>query len=230
MEILLLFLGLIDRLIAIPLACIFAKLDYINLLKKLELGVFFFCWRQSLQAESEGLPIAQYLKQQAQSEYGHAQYFCNLEGVKLKLSASDLFDRENKKAYSWSVINWDALESYRVDGISTKYLSSRIFFSNKLASDFDWKNKLAFMLVLENFQSAFYEEMTGHCKPQHYDGLIHIADEETQHAGILEHCLSLVTKDKYCLLLLKWHLRKYLVLLLVPIDLLILFIKHEQRR
>jgi hypothetical protein len=230
MEILLLFLGLIDRLITIPLACLFAKLDYINLLKKLELGVFFFCWRQSLLAESEGLPIAFYLKQQAMGEYGHAQYFCNLEGVKLKLSASDLFDREKKKAYSWGRVDWDTLESYQADGLSTKYLSTRVFFGNKLASDFDWFDKLAFMAVLESFQSAFYEEMLGHCKPQHHDGFQAIAEEELGHVGILEHCLSLLPKNKFYSLLLKWHLRKYLALLFVPIDLLILSINYEQRR
>ncbi|QLE47930.1 hypothetical protein FD724_07240 [Nostoc sp. C057] len=125
---------MIDNLIALILARIITLFpNYLSLLKKLEIGVFFFCWRCYLEAKN--LPgyygrLDENLKEQALSEYSHAQVFCQLTGSKLNMSGAGLMNREEKQAFNWGCVNWDSsLESYQVDGMSTRYLSAKIFLA-----------------------------------------------------------------------------------------------------
>jgi hypothetical protein len=211
------FLDFLDYLICIPLAYFFSKLPMSSLLKKLEMGVFFFCWRQAVLAEDEGQPFAIYLRQQAESEHSHAHFFSHLEGGNLKLDTDDFFNRE-PRALSWATVNWDENEVYQVDGISTKFIASKIFFMGREANSFSWQDKLAFMVVLERFQTIFYQSLIKYFPEEVQFQIEDIASSEELHSLFLESGLIQVNRKSF-VFLMKWQLRKYLALLALPIDL-----------
>ncbi|HYX14760.1 MAG TPA: hypothetical protein VE944_10405 [Nostoc sp.] len=213
-----------DNLIALILARIITLFpNYLSLLKKLEIGVFFFCWRCYLEARS--LPayygrLDENLKEQAVSEYNHAQVFCQLTGSKLNMSGAGLMSREEKQAWEWSFVKWDSSnESYQVDGMSTRYLSARIFFGFRTANSYDWCDRLAFMCVLEDFQHCFYKQLAFFVPPEVQEKLLPIIEDELTHAINLHACLWLIAGVKRSShLLLIWQIRKYLALICIPVD------------
>ncbi|MBD2771184.1 hypothetical protein [Iningainema tapete] len=211
-----------DELICLVLAWVFSKLpNRLSLLKKLEVGVFFFCWRQALQAQAEGnSTLNLILKEQAESEYHHAQAFCTLTGSKLELSADKLFNRESKNAQIWSTVNWDASESFQADGLSRKYYSAKAFFGGHQARDFSWENKLAFMTVLESFQACFYRKLLQFLPLKVGRSLLAICNEEANHSITLRMALAKMTDSSTATKLMrKWKQRLYLGLLILPLDL-----------
>ncbi|BBD69538.1 hypothetical protein NIES4072_31290 [Nostoc commune NIES-4072] len=215
---------IIDNLIALILARIITLFpNYLSLLKKLEIGVFFFCWRCYLEARN--LPghygrLDENLKEQALSEYNHAQVFCKLTGSKLNMSGAGLMKREEKQAFSWSFVEWDSSnESYQVDGMSTRYLSAKIFFGFRTANSYNWENRIAFMCALEDFQHCFYQQLVRFVPPEVQEKLAPIIEDELTHAINLNASLWLIAGVKRSsYLLLIWQIRKYLALICVPVD------------
>lgn len=212
-----------DEILVTALAWAFSKLpNRLVLLKRLELGVFFFCWREAIAAiESGDTKLGGILYAQAESEFHHAQSFAALTGGKLEISANGLFDREYKEAFKWSQVEWDSSESFRADGISRKYLSARIFFKGQTANSFMWQDKLAFMAILETFQAHFYKKLLRFLPPHEATPLISICGEEEDHSLELRSVLTeragiFSAAD----LMLKWKRQLYLGLLFTPIDLI----------
>ncbi len=214
----------IDTILAWALARTITLLpNYLSLLKKLEIGVFFFCWRCC--RESSDSELHELLKKQAISEYDHAQIFSQLTGGKLQMTGMGLMSREEKQAFKWSNVSWDSSgESYQADGISTGYLSAKIFFGFQTANSYDWSDRLAFMYVLEEFQSQFYQQLLQFVPLEVQSKLIAITEDEQNHAINLLTVLESMSQDRQKLIL-KWNTRKYLALLLVPFDALWLTIK-----
>ncbi|MFN6475374.1 hypothetical protein [Nostoc sp. DedQUE07] len=216
---------MVDEVLAIVLARIITLLpNYLLLLKKLEVGVFFFCWRSH--REAKGLPtcfygtLAKTLKEQALSEYGHAQVFCKLTGSKLNMSGAGLMSREEKAAFDWGCVDWDTSgESYQADGMSTRYLSTKIFFCFRTANSYDWESRLAFMYVLEDFQSLFYKQLLRFVPEEVQLKLAPIAEDELTHAIEIHACLRcLVGPNRQEWLIFLWQIRKYLALVCIPVD------------
>ncbi|MEH2067923.1 MAG: hypothetical protein V7K47_07105 [Nostoc sp.] len=218
----------IDNGITLILARIVTLLpDYLTLLKKLEVGVFFFCWRSH--REAKAMPahqarlcgsLADTLKEQALSEYNHAQVFCQLTGSKLNMSGAGLMSREEKAAFDWGCVNWDSSgESYQVDGMSTRYLAAKIFFGFRTANSYDWCDRLAFMYVLEELQALFYKHLLRFVEPEVREQLALIAEHEETHAinlsGLLWGIKGVGGSAK---VVFWWQVRKYLAMTLLPID------------
>ncbi|AUB37531.1 Ferritin-like superfamily [Nostoc flagelliforme CCNUN1] len=214
---------MIDELLAWVLAKIITLLpNYLNLLKKLEVGVFFFCWRSH--REAKNLPayygnLEAKLKDQALSEYSHAQVFCQLTGSKLNMSGAGLMSREEKAAFNWGCVNWDSSESYQADGMSTRYLSAKVFFWFRTANSYGWCDRLAFMHVLEEFQWLFYKQLLKLVSDEVRAKLAPIAEEELAHAAELQASLRLLaTPKRQKSLVFQWQVRKYLALACLLVD------------
>ncbi len=213
-----------DEVLCALLAFFFSKMpNRLRLLKRLEMGVFFFCWRQAIAARSEGrTDLSEVLKQQAESEYHHAQTFCSISGNKLILRVHELFKREiSSNSANWSKVKWDNSEQFSADGLSRKYLSARIFFSDRYAKDFDWEDKLAFMAVLESFQACFYKKLLHFLPGSEIEPILTIYRQEAEHSATLVTALSemvgmFVARD----LMVKWKCRLYLALPFILLDLL----------
>lgn len=224
---------MVDELLAWVLARILSSLpNYLILLKKLEVGVFFFCWRSHREAKT--LPayygtLAETLKEQALSEYNHAQVFCQLTGSKLNMSGAGLMSREEKAAFDWGCVNWDTSgESYQADGMSTRYLSAKVFFGFRTANSYDWCDRLAFMYVLEEFQFLFYKQLLKFVPEEVQLELNRIAEDEESHAISIHGSLwCLVGPSRQEWLIFLWQIRKYLALACIPIDVLCLLVKSR---
>ncbi|AUB36159.1 hypothetical protein COO91_02060 [Nostoc flagelliforme CCNUN1] len=222
---------MIDELLAWVLARIVTLLpNYLSLLKKLEIGVFFFCWRSH--REAKNLPayygyLEAKLKDQALSEYSHAQVFCQLTGSKLNMSGAGLMSREEKTAFDWGCVNWDSSgESYQADGMSTRYLSAKVFFCFRTANSYGWCDRLAFMHVLEEFQSLFYKQLLKFVPEELRAKLAPIAADELTHATELQTSLRLLaTPKRQESLVFQWQVRKYLALTCLPVDAVLYLLK-----
>ena len=206
------------------LAFLFSRLpSRINLLKKLEIGVALFCWKQSRQALQENKSLlASTLLSQAKSEYQHADAFCHLEGGTLTLKFEDLLDREfTKKSDTWTQIDWDTKESkkYLTNGISCRYLIAKCFFKFQCADAFFWSDKLAFMSVLESFQFKFYQELTPLLPAKEQRVVEWVLGEEVDHAATLTSNLCEVVGDLRVATQIyqSWYRRAELILVFLPI-------------
>jgi rubrerythrin len=208
------------------LAWAFTKLpNHLILLKRLEIGVFFFCWRLALKAEAENQAIlARSLKKQAESEYHHAQLLSNLTGSKLLMSASGLFDREDRSSFNWGSVDWDSSEEFRADGLSRRYICARVLFGGQFAKDFDINNQLAFMAVLEELQAEFYAALLNLIHPNSERYLRAIATDEASHSDTLRELLSFHPDAQQ--LIRKWRWRTAIAFLFVPLDLAYLLCDH----
>jgi hypothetical protein len=206
----------IDKFICYFLVQIIIKIpNFIQLLKRLEIGVFFFCWRQSLLAESEEKhELAAILKKQAESEYHHAMTLASLSGDRLNLRVEDLFTLEDKGADLWGTVSCRQ-DKFQADGISRRYLAARVFFGGFHALHFNWADKLAYMHVLESFQSFFYQSLA---TASGIKLLQNICEDETDHAENLLFALRTVAGNKSNWLVFKWQMRKFLALPVVMID------------
>jgi hypothetical protein len=223
---------MIDKILTLILARTITLLpNYLILLKKLEIGVFFFCWRSH--REVINLPtsygsLEDQLKQQAISEYSHAQVFCKLTGSKLNMSGAGLISREEKAAFDWGCVDWDTSgESYQVDGMSTRYLSAKIFFGFRTANSYGWCDRLAFMYVLEEFQALFYKQLLRFVPPEVQEELLPIAEDELTHAINIHASLWYIAGvERQQWLIFLWQVRKYLALVFIPFDALFLYLSY----
>lgn len=207
-------LGLVDFYLCIPLVFVFSKYDVYKFLYRLELGVFFFCWRQSVLAEAEGLEFAIALREQAEGEHAHAFYFSQMSGEKSPLLIDHYFRRE-PEALDWAVIN-----NTNVDGISFRYWAARIFFGGKEAAAYDWDDKLCYMLVLERFQAIFYDRLVDYFDGDDAYRLYAIAVSEKIHSNSLENSLQQFYPD-YQIKLLKWEARKYFAIATFAVEIIL---------
>ena len=210
-----------DEVLCALLAFFFSKMpNRITLLKRLEIGVFLFCWRTAIQAEVEDKSeLAKILREQAESEYHHAQTFCTFTDNKFKWSVTKLFNNPDR-SLSWGQV-WDTSETFVADGLSRKYLSARIFFGDRYAKDFDWEDKLAFMAVLESYQACFYKKLLHFLPDSEIEPILTIYRQEAEHSATLVTALSemvgmFVATD----LMTKWKRRLYLALPFILLDLL----------
>lgn len=112
-------------------------------LHELEMGVFFFCWRQRDLAL--GLPWHCALMEQTESEYSHARYFSSVP-----LPAVGTFIGRDLPYSDWSG------KQLNPGG----HAIAKLFFGGTNPKDYSWGDRLAFMLVLELFQSQFYLELS----------------------------------------------------------------------
>jgi hypothetical protein len=111
-------------------------------LYELEMGVFFFCWRQRDLAR--GLPWESAIAEQTKIEYAHAQMFA--------LTSLPKFEKLLGRELLHS--NWNG-KQLNLNGSSA---IAKLFFKQP-PNKYSWENKLAFMWILEKFQVAFYQAL-----------------------------------------------------------------------
>lgn len=206
------FLDRVCAIFMVKLLNNFFITDLFNILRKLELGVFYFCWRKYDQAKTEGRPFSLSLELQSKAEYRHAQTFSAFCGRSIPEPIAKAFERPP----AWGTLDFDN-EVFQVDGISQKYLTAKIFFRGNKAKDLGWGDCLAMMAVLEKLQLYFYSELIDNLSNNFQKILERIALEEMLHGMQLEQELR-IHFPHYKLLLIKWHLRKYCALLFLPFD------------
>ncbi|WP_179066693.1 hypothetical protein [Nostoc sp.] len=195
----------------------------LDILKRLEIGVYLFCRRQS--ALYPGLKDL--LESLAVSEYNHAQAFATLGNSKIHLPAQHLMNKE--ESLGWNRLTWgDGDWGEPVDGISTRFLSSRLFFKGLTASSYDLPNKLAFMHVLEELQTIFYGELIKVCSSDIRKILNKIMLDEKEHSDSLLGALQAINPEWYGLIE-SWRSRLRIALLLLPVDLFLYFVNHVLR-
>ncbi|QSJ14115.1 hypothetical protein JYQ62_19405 [Nostoc sp. UHCC 0702] len=199
---------------------------YLDLLKKLETGVFYFCWRASNRAKSQNLDLADTLMKQAISEYGHAQTLGIITKNKLHISIPDIVARSD--SINWGKLKWEK-EACQIDGISTNSWCAKIFFNFRTANSYDWQNSLSFMYVLEEFQFQFYKELCLFAPPEIRLHLGGISEDEKSHARQIYELLQSIS-DRPDAIIRYWQRRKYYAVLLVPIDLLFIGLKYSWKK
>jgi hypothetical protein len=164
-------------------------------LYELEMGVFFFLHRQSLL--SVGLPWHSVLVEQKDSEYGHARYFSKAPLPEVASFAS------KELPYS----DWNG-KQLNPGG----HAIAKLFFGFIDPKDYGWGDRLAFMYVLEAFQSEFYMELA--VVRGDYQ-LVRIALSESTHAGFLKSFIlveyAIAWRFKMLLVLIALWLRPSLV-------------------
>ncbi|MEH1821527.1 MAG: hypothetical protein V7L31_21010 [Nostoc sp.] len=195
----------------------------LDILKRLEIGVYLFCRRQSISYPE----LKDLLEEQAISEYNHAQAFATLGNSKIHLPVQHLMNKE--ESLDWNRLTWgDGDWGEPVDGISTRFLSSRLFFKGLTASSYDLPNKLAFMHVLEESQTIFYGELIKVCSSDVKKILNQIVLDEKEHSEDLLRALQDIDPEWYGLIE-SWRSRQNLALLLLPVDLIFYFVTHVLR-
>mgnify|MGYP001793809731 CR=1 FL=1 len=189
--------------------------NYLSILKKSELGVYFFCRKVAIEADKNGYTkLASILEKQAESEYNHAQAFGNLLSEKLPESYKKLVSRGHR-TLNWTLIG-SAEGKYNATNLSQHPLA-RIFFSDKPAESYSLFNKVAFMQVLEAHQVRFYKSLAKFVEPQVSIVLHSILKEEENHASALEYEFFQMMDYKYaCRYLNKWQYRGFIALLKLP--------------
>jgi hypothetical protein len=207
-------LGLVDWLLCIPLAFIFSKYDVYKFLYRLELGVFFFCWRQSVLAEAEKLEFAIALKEQAEGEHSHAFFFAQKSGQEFTLGTEYMFSREPRS------LNWSIMNGTQVDGISYRFWAARVFFGGRDAASYDWEDKLCYMLILERFQSAFYYRLVDYFDGDAAYHLCSIAISEQLHGNNLGAIVQQYYPNSL-FILLKWEARKYFAIATFAVEIIL---------
>lgn len=189
---------------------------YLSILKKAEIGVYFFCRKTAIECEKHGYEeIALSLKEQAQTEYIHAQAFSNLLGQKLTENYKDL-ERRGERTIGWSKIDWDSEETYIATNLSNNPIA-KFFFKNQSAGVYSIFDKLAFMHILEVHQARFYKELLLFVPESIYLPLKEIVEEEKQHSYYLKfHLCDILPSEWYYRYLNKWRFRAWTTLLRLP--------------
>jgi hypothetical protein len=157
-------------------------------LYKLEMGVFFFCWRTK--DEAVGLPWREALEDQSASEYTHAQFFSDVP----------LPDYSYFEGRELEYSNWRGVQ-LNLGGSAI----AKMFFGDISPKYFSWGDKLAFMLVLECFQSEFYLHLS---ENRGDSSLGSIAIAEGMHALNLQPFVKIDDAIAW-----RWRLLKVLMLL-----------------
>jgi hypothetical protein len=184
-----------------------------TILETLELGVAVFCYRLSLKIQDDW--VNQHLQEtfrlQAESELVHAKFFNRFSGRKKLALYFETFDKTH-----------GTIDGIQVDTISTHYLSTKILFGFRSANTYELNETLAFMAVLEQFQSVFYKALSLYpCFKPIKTELTYILEDEEKHSIDL----LAVGNKKNDILIWKWQVRKYLALLFVPVDVIWYLVK-----
>jgi rubrerythrin len=198
-------------------AWIFSKNpNYLSILKKSELGVYYFCRKVAIECDKNGFnTLALQLRIQAESEYNHAQAFSKLMGGKLTESYKSL-ERRGNRTIEWSKIDWDSSEEYIATNLSQNAIA-KLFFKGKSADSYSLFDKLAFMQVLEEHQYKFYKALSLFVCPEIAKILQSIiSDEKTHSSSLLDQLSLVVPKNHIHRYLLKWQYRSFITLLMLP--------------
>jgi hypothetical protein len=196
--------------------------NLIRLLAKLEFGVSIFLKKNVQQAEIDwknGLALQ--LKKHSLEEKRHGDmllalvdgnsrakleeqtgFFLSMirESDNKELMKNPLKQNSKTKKVTWESAYYpgDKLTGnfLNLDGLSKRYLSLRIFFGGKKAEDFDWENKLAYMIVLERVNTDFYKAISRVYKGSKFGAIAtKILEEEDSHILYLSNCLASITHD-----------------------------------
>jgi rubrerythrin len=214
-------------------------------LGRIEFGVAVFCRKLSIQAKSQGdTNLADMLLKHANSEERHGKMLGSLAdgSARLRLDAgngmwveiklegeTDLIKPiESDRCFhqlSWNSTRYPGKRIFakmeHFDGISQRYLALRILFDGKKPESLSWKDKLAFMAVLEDGTRSFYMELA---KQPGALGAIasQIAEDEEHHANYLK---SAVGQFSSCPLeeIRHWQKRVAIASIFVLFDLFALF-------
>lgn len=187
--------------------------NYLSILKKAELGVYYFCRKVAIECEKHGFnDVAKKIRNQAEAEYNHAQSFSKLMGGKLALSYKDLAEKRGEKTINWTKVNWDSNEEYIATNLSQNAIA-QLFFKGKSADSYGLLDKIAFMQVLEMHQAKFYKALCLFVPLPVFIVLKNIQIEEERHSQELTYEFGKVIPLKY---LNKWKRRAWLVLLKLP--------------
>lgn len=184
-----------------------------GLLTRLELGVFWFCWRRS--RETHNPALKDLLLDQARGEYRHAQILSRYAAEitpetqhLLHYSADDLFSREQASS-------WGGYARENFDGISRRFWFARVFFGDRAADSYPWSDRLAYMVVLERFQAKFYKAIARHLPGRLGAVVGSIAIEEYLHGEQLQSALATADLRVCCeMAVRRWERRLTLALLL----------------
>lgn len=209
-----------DKICSQMLSAIFPTSHAFIILEFLELGVAVFCYRLSLKTQKDWLHmhLDDNLRKQAESELNHAKFFNKLSGREILNLDLERFNPSH-----------GTINGVQVDTISTKYLSTKILFAFRPANTYSWDDTLAFMAVLEQFQSCFYQVLLNH----YYFSSIKkelefiFKDEEQHSVSLLAALLWTAGHKRSRILIWKWQIRKYLAFLFVPFDLIWFLMKTK---
>lgn len=170
--------------------------NYIDILRKLELGVYFFCIKKFTESGNS------FFYDMALEEYSHARIFSKILGKQIP---------ELKQIKMWNtLVLLPDNDSFQADGISKKYLCGRLFFGNRSAKDISTSEYIAFMAILEKFQAECYFKLANRKGGEYSEYFQLIGEEEYKHAiGLLE----LIKTQKISVkVLIKWQLKLILAL------------------
>ena len=188
-----------------------------DILKKSELAVYMFSRKVATEADKSGYKnIHKQLIEQAVIEYQHAQIFAELEGSRLTETPQALI-RRGKQSLEWGSVNWDTERKYYVSNLSQNPLA-KIFFKNKSADSYSFLDKLAFMIILEEYQSNFYYTLSTLVDSKIKDKVLKILRDEHIHACTLKKLLlETIPENEANKYLNRWRRRALFVFLYAPI-------------
>lgn len=193
----------------------------IKLLARLEYGVYIYCQHKQRQAESEGkTELAKALSLHAAQELGHHNIL------------KSLIDSEHKKTYAakgYSAYVHGHPTNYQVsgdsflapEGISRRYLISRIAFEGGKAKELDWPNSLAMMAVGESLARKFYRALSAFVltPSDYWPAFADIANDEADHcAQLIDHLTRAVSPEQVYELTEQWRKRAKKALLFLPLE------------
>jgi len=199
------------------------KREFIRKLSKLEYGVSAFCLKLSKQCEKDAVNMSAMLVKHSQDERRHGKMLSSYVDGNDRLKLHDVGSflsieiKDNPpesfiKTATAKTVFWDSVkypgkfyvglfENY--DGISDRYLSAKMLFGFKKASDYDWVDKIAFMKVLEEKTGEFYKEFSLQVKDKVLKSIIEkILEDENNHNCYLNSLAKEFNSD-----LEKWRFR-----------------------
>lgn len=205
----------------------------IRLLARLEYGVFLFCDRKRADAEAAGyVDLAAALKLQAAQELGHHSQMRRLAG--------DFgYSSQPSWAKSYSALIHSAervpkplsrQNDWTPEGISRRYVSTRIWFGGQRACDLDWENAIALMAVGEAAAAWFYRLLSWLAPALYREVFRSIADDEAKHQDGLHRALVSTAGEDAEALLWRWRWRGCLALTAVPFDFAVTGLRWVRRR
>ncbi|MCC5616526.1 ferritin-like domain-containing protein [Nostoc sp. CHAB 5836] len=188
------------------------KQKFIRTLAKIEYGNAIFCDKLAHIAIQENrLELAKLLKTHGNEENKHGNMLASLADgcdrisrvgtgrwVKIFRGEENIVKNDipssNLKVIEWDSINFPGekltglLENF--DGMSYRFVSSRLLFKGQTAFDYSWEDKLAFMYVLEEEVAALYQELVDADDPKLSAIALQITGDELNHANYLKLVLA----------------------------------------
>ena len=191
---------------------------FIRNLAKIEYGNAIFCEKLADVALSENrTELASLLVKHGKEENKHGLMLASLADgqnhfsrtgtgrwVKILRSGENIVKNLITTSSHPKVLQWESkkypgeqltgtLESF--DGMSYRYLSARLLFKNVAASDYSWKDQLAFMYVLEEEVSCLYQELMNTQDTSLSAIASLITEDEFNHANYLKVTLQRFTES-----------------------------------